>query len=198
MTLMQKSGVCKICTRSGRTDWHHIISQHHAIKTRQIHLLDNPNNVIEICRRCHNQTTASMVRKRLTRKYGRINSKPPRKRLTPQEKSVLKERKQKEEEKRIEESMQKIVARGGGLWIGKYRPSKAMEKFRQVHGGDVFGVEIENLYPPDHWLHSPERYSSSLSKRFERDWMWTLRGGAFPKSRLKRYSPEKIAKWMKN
>ena len=198
MTLMQKSGVCKICTRSGRTDWHHIISQHHAIKTGQTHLLDNPNNVIEICRRCHNQTTASMVRKRLTRKYGRINSKPPRKRLTPQEKMALKERKEKEEEKRIEDSMQKIVARGGGLWIGKYRPSRAMEKFRQIHGGDVFGVEIENLYPPDHWLHSPERYSSSLSKRFERDWMWTLRGGAFPKSRLKRYSPEKIAKWMKN
>ena len=198
MTLIQKSGICKICTRSGRTDWHHIISQHHAIKTGQTHLLDNPNNVIEICRRCHNQTTASMVRKRLTRKYGRINSKPPRKRLTPQEKRALKERKQKEEEKRIEESMQKIVARGGGLWIGKYRPSRAMEKFRQIHGGDVFGVEIENLYPPDHWLHSPERYSSSLSKRFERDWMWTLRGGAFPKSRLKRYSPEKIAKWMKS
>ena len=198
MTLMRKSGICKICKRSGRTDWHHIISQHHAIKTGQAHLLDNPDNVIEICRRCHNQTTASMVRKRLTRKYGRINSKPPRKRLTPQEKMALKERKEKEEEKRIEDSMQKIVARGGGLWIGKYRPSRAMEKFRQIHGGDVFGVEIENLYPPDHWLHSPERYSSSLSKRFERDWMWTLRGGAFPKSRLKRYSPEKIAKWMKN
>ena len=193
---MRKSGICKICKRSGRTDWHHIISQHHAIKTGQAHLLDNPDNVIEICRRCHNQTTASMVRKRLTRKYGRINSKPPRKRLTPQEKMALKERKEKEEEKRIEDSMQKIVARGGGLWIGKYRPSRAMEKFRQIHGGDVFGVEIENLYPPDHWLHSPERYSSSLSKRFERDWMWTLRGGAFPKSRLKRYSPEKIAKWM--
>ena len=196
MTLMQKSGICKICKRSGRTDWHHIISQHHAIKTGQAHLLDNPDNVIEICRRCHKQTTSYMVRKRLTRKYGRINSKPPRKRLTPQEKRALREKKQKEKGKRIEESMQKIVARGGGLWIGKYRPSKAMEKFRQVHGGDVFGVEIENLYPPDHWLHSPERYSSSLSKRFERDWMWTLRGGAFPKSRLKRYSPEKIAKWM--
>ena len=194
---MQKSGICKICERIGRTDWHHIISQHHAIKTGQTHLLDNPNNVIEICRRCHNQTTASMVRKRLTRKYGRITSGPPKKRLTPQEKRALRERKQKEKEKRIEESMRKIVARGGGLWIGKYRPSRAMEKFRQVHGGDVFGVEIENLYPPDHWLHSPERYSSSLSKRFERDWMWTLSGGAFPKSRLKRYSPEKIAKLMK-
>ena len=194
---MQKSGICKICERIGRTDWHHIISQHHAIKTGQTHLLDNPNNVIEICRKCHNQTTASMVRKRLTRKYGRITSGPPKKRLTPQEKRALRERKQKEKEKRIEESMRKIVARGGGLWIGKYRPSKAMEKFRQVHGGDVFGVEIENLYPPDHWLHSPERYSSSLSKRFERDWMWTLSGGAFPKSRLKRYSPEKIAKLMK-
>jgi hypothetical protein len=198
MALMRKSGICKICKRSGRTDWHHIISQHHAIKTGQTHLLDNPDNVIEICRRCHNQTTASMVRKRLTRKYGRITSGPPRKHLTPQEKRALREKKQKEKEKIIEESMRKIVARGGGLWIGKYRPSRAMEKFRQVHGGDVFGVEIENLYPPDHWLHSPERYSSSLSKRFERDWMWTLSGGAFPKSRLKRYSPEKIAKWMKN
>ncbi len=197
MTLMQKSGICKICTRSGRTDWHHIISQHHAIKTGQTHLLDNPNNVIEICRRCHNQTTASMVRKRLTRKYGRITSKPPRKRLTAQEKRALREKKQKEEEKRIEESMRKIVARGGGLWIGKYRPSRTMERFRRAHSGDVLGVEIENLYPPDHWLHSPERYSSSLSKRFERDWMWTLSGGAFPKSRLKRYSPEKIAKLMK-
>ena len=197
MTLMQKSGICKICKRSGRTDWHHIISQHHAIKTGQTHLLDNPDNVIEICRRCHNQTTASMVRKRLTRKYGRITSGPPRKRLTPQKKRALREKKQKEKEKRIEESMRKIVARGGGLWIGKYRPSRAMEKFRQVHGGDVLGVEIENLYPPDHWLHSPERYSGSLSKRFERDWMWTLSGGAIQKSRLKRYSPEKIAILMK-
>ena len=194
MTLMQKSGICKICKRSGRTDWHHIISQHHAIKTGQTHLLDNPDNVIEICRRCHNQTTASMVRKRLTRKYGRITSGPPRKRLTPQEKRALREKKQKEKEKIIEESMRKIVARGGGLWIGKYRPSRAMEKFRLVHGGDVFGVEIENLYPPDHWLHSPERYSSSLSKRFERDWIWTLSGGAIQKSRL---SPKKIAQRIK-
>ena len=197
MTLMQKSGICKICTRSGRTDWHHIISQHHAIKTRQTHLLDNPDNMIELCRKCHNQTTASMVRTRLTRKYGPINSRPSRKRLTPQEKRVLRERKQKEEEKIIEESMRKIVARGGGLWIGKYRPKTVMRQFRGVHDGNVLGVEIENLYPPDHWLHSPERYSSSLSKRFERDWMWTLRGGAFPKSRLERYSPEKIAKWMR-
>ena len=198
MALMQKSGICKICKRSGKTDWHHIISQHHAIKTRQTHLLDNPDNVIELCRKCHNQTTASMVRTRLTRKYGPINSRPSRKRLTPQEKRALRERKQKEEGKIIEDSMRKIVARGGGLWIGKYRPKTVMREFRGVHDGNVLGVEIENLYPPDHWLHSPERYSSSLSKRFERDWMWTLRGGAFPKSRLKRYSPEKIAKWMKN
>ena len=197
MTLMHKSGICKICKRSGRTDWHHIISQHHAIKTRQVHLLDNPDNVIELCRKCHNQTTASMVRKRLTRKHGPINSRPSRKRLTPQEKMAIREKTQREKVKRIEESMRKLAARGGGLWIGKYRPSRAMEKFRQIHGGDVLGVEIENLYPPDHWLHSPERYSSSLSKRFERDWMWTLNGGAFPKSRLKRYSPEKIAKLMK-
>ena len=197
MTLMHKSGICKICKRSGRTDWHHIISQHHAIKTRQVHLLDNPDNMIELCRKCHNQTTASMVRKRLTRKHGPINSGPSRKRLTPQEKMAIREKIQREKVKRIEESMRKLAARGGGLWIGKYRPSRAMEKFRQIHGGDVLGVEIENLYPPDHWLHSPERYSSSLSKRFERDWMRTLNGGAFPKSRLKRYSPEKIAKLMK-
>ena len=197
MTLMHKSGICKICKRSGRTDWHHIISQHHAMKTRQIHLLDNPDNVIELCRKCHNQTTASMVRKRLTRKHGPINTRPSKKRLTPQEKRAFREKKQREKVNRIEESMRKIVARGGGLWIGKYSSKQVMKEFRRIHGGDVLGIEIENLYPPDHWLHSPELYSSSLSKRFERDWMWTLNGGAFPKSRLKRYSPERVAKWMK-
>ena len=204
MVTLNKSGICKICKRSGRTDWHHIISQHHSIKTRQTHLLDNPGNVIELCRRCHNQTTASMVRKRLTRKYGRINSRPSRKRLTPQEKMAKREKKRKEEEKRIEDSMQKLVARGGGIWRSMSNPYKTMKRFRRIHteqsgdrqknAVDILGVEIDNLYPPDHWLHSPEQYSSSLSKRFERDWMWTLSGGAIQKSRL---SPKKIAKWMK-
>ena len=67
MALSKKTGICTICKRKGRTDWHHIISQHHAIRTGQKELLSDPNNVIELCRSCHDQTTASMVRKRLTR-----------------------------------------------------------------------------------------------------------------------------------
>jgi len=65
MGRIRKSGACKICEKRGYTEWHHIISRNHSIRTGQEHLLENPNNVIELCRVCHNQTTASMVRKRL-------------------------------------------------------------------------------------------------------------------------------------
>ena len=67
MVLGRKTGICTICKKKGKTDWHHIISQHHAKKTGRKDLISNPDNVVELCRSCHNQTTASMVRKRLMR-----------------------------------------------------------------------------------------------------------------------------------
>ena len=67
MVLGCKTGSCKICKKEGKTEWHHIISQHHAKKTGQNHLIYNPNNVVELCRKCHNQTTASKSRYRLTK-----------------------------------------------------------------------------------------------------------------------------------
>ena len=65
MVLPRKNRRCTICKKTGYTEWHHIISQSHARKTGQLELLDNPRNLVELCRRCHNQTTASMVRNRL-------------------------------------------------------------------------------------------------------------------------------------
>jgi len=192
MVVTHKSGICKICNRRGYTEWHHIISQHHSIKTRQTHLLDNPNNVIELCKRCHDQTTASMVRKRLTRRHGPIKTGKKRKRATPEEKRVAREKKKLARENKVDGSMQNIVTRDAGIWRRYSRPRTTIKRFRKIHGGDVIGVEMRNLYPPDHWLHSPEQFSSSLSKRFERDWLWTMTGGAVQKSKL---TPEKIAQW---
>ena len=63
MALPQKNLYCAICSRIGSTDYHHIISQHHARKTGQYSLINNPRNVVELCRQCHNQTTASLVRR---------------------------------------------------------------------------------------------------------------------------------------
>tara|TARA_B100001250_G_scaffold398974_1_gene407848 strand:+ start:1043 stop:1669 length:627 start_codon:yes stop_codon:yes gene_type:complete len=207
MTLLNKSGSCKICNRIGYTEWHHIISQHHSIKTGQRHLLKNPNNVIELCKKCHNQTTASMVRKRLTRKYGKITSRPRKKPLTAQEKRILREKKQLEEEKKIERSMEKLVARGAGVWLEKNDARRTIKRFRRLHllsrgrrlvnSLNVLGIEMIHLYPPDHWNHSPLDYSPSFSKRFERDWLWTLRGGAIQKSEIERYRSRHIARWMK-
>ena len=194
MVLTPKSGRCHICNCRGYTEWHHIISQHHSIKTRQTHLLDNPNNVVELCKRCHNQTTASMVRKRLTRIHGPINRGKKRKRATPEEKRLARERKRLAREKKVDDSMQNIVARDAGIWRRYSRPLSTIKKFRRIHGGNVIGVEMGNLYPPDHWLHSPEQFSSSLSKRFERDWLWTMTGGAVQKSK---FTPEKLARWRK-
>jgi len=58
----RKTGRCTICKTGGYTEWHHIISRYHAIKSGQDHLVDNPDNTVELCKLCHNQTTASMVR----------------------------------------------------------------------------------------------------------------------------------------
>ena len=65
MALGKKTGRCRICEKERKTEWHHIISQHHAKKTGQDHLIYNPNNVVELCKICHNQTTASKSRYRL-------------------------------------------------------------------------------------------------------------------------------------
>jgi len=74
MTLGIKTGRCRICEKEKKTEWHHIISQHHAKKTGQDHLIYNPNNVVELCKKCHNQTTASKCRYRF-KKEKEINQK---------------------------------------------------------------------------------------------------------------------------
>ena len=56
---LTKSGVCRICGKEGYTEWHHIISRGHAKKTGQMELITNPGNIVELCKSCHNQTTAS-------------------------------------------------------------------------------------------------------------------------------------------
>ena len=56
---LTKSGVCRICNFEGYTEWHHIISRGHAKKTGQKELITNPGNIVELCKSCHDQTTAS-------------------------------------------------------------------------------------------------------------------------------------------
>ena len=55
----RKARQCRICQERGYTEWHHIISQSHARKSNQHRLITNPGNVVELCKKCHNQTTAS-------------------------------------------------------------------------------------------------------------------------------------------
>jgi len=50
---------CRICKNTTKLDPHHIISQGHAKKTNQLDLITNQGNIVYICRKCHNQTTAS-------------------------------------------------------------------------------------------------------------------------------------------
>ena len=65
---MSKSGTCRICGFQGYTEWHHIISRGHAMKTNQDDLIENPGNVVELCKTCHDQTTASKSWKHFQRK----------------------------------------------------------------------------------------------------------------------------------
>ena len=67
----RKTGVCRICSRKGYTEWHHIISRGHAKKTGQHQLITSPGNVVELCKSCHDQTTASKSWYKLNKKRGR-------------------------------------------------------------------------------------------------------------------------------
>ena len=68
-----KQRECRICGLPGYTEWHHIISRGHAKKTNQLDLIDNPGNVVELCRGCHDQTTASKSRYILENKERKWN-----------------------------------------------------------------------------------------------------------------------------
>lgn len=68
-----KQRECRICGYSGYTEWHHIISRGHAKKTKQLDLIDNPGNVVELCKGCHDQTTASKSRYILENKEKKWN-----------------------------------------------------------------------------------------------------------------------------
>ena len=66
--MVRVKGTCRICGKNRMLDPHHIISQGHAKKIGQKGLISNPGNVVHICRKCHDQTTASMVRQHLEKK----------------------------------------------------------------------------------------------------------------------------------
>jgi DNA repair exonuclease SbcCD ATPase subunit len=60
-----KTGECKICGVTGYTEWHHIISQHRCREEGLEHLISARSNVIELCKACHDLTTASLLRKNM-------------------------------------------------------------------------------------------------------------------------------------
>ena len=191
-----KSGECSIggCSRNP-TDWHHIISQAQII-TRGLpeSMFTDPGNLQELCRYHHDMTTASLTRKRLTKKNGPYKAKP---RLTTDQRRELKQKK-KEEWKRKEEehfaniikpSLEKMFNRGAAnpkknRIINQYSKDKKwrrmMENPRSISSASMFEKTIENAYPPDHWLHDPEKYDEGFSIEFENggNIVWT-NGGWF-------------------
>ena len=67
-SLWVKTGICSICLEpapDGYTEWHHIISQHKCKKEGLLHLISARSNVVELCKACHDLTTASMLRTNL-------------------------------------------------------------------------------------------------------------------------------------
>ncbi|MFL2956529.1 MAG: HNH endonuclease [Candidatus Thalassarchaeaceae archaeon] len=209
MNLPKKSSSCTICKRRGYTEWHHIISQHHAIRTGQKNLLENPDNLIELCKVCHDQTTASMVRKRLLREGKQIVKQPTRRKVVRQNKNGRKvlqtkkesrqQRKEREREERlselerIEKSITNLELRGvfwGGAPYNKINQlinfldnvsseDELAEKWKRLLRG---GAGIKALYPKDHWMYDEQCFDKSLSADFEKEgFCWTINGGAWRK-----------------
>ena len=63
--LWVKQNSCEICGAEGYTEWHHIISQHKCRQEGLDHLITSRANVVELCQRCHDLTTASLLRKNM-------------------------------------------------------------------------------------------------------------------------------------
>jgi len=60
--MARKMGNCRICRKKRKLDPHHIISRGRAKKIGRKELITNPGNIVWLCRKCHNQTTASLAR----------------------------------------------------------------------------------------------------------------------------------------
>ena len=173
MALPKKSGICSICKKKGPTDWHHIISQAHAKKTKQFDLLDNPDNVTELCRKCHDQTTASMVRKRLT-KEGKSLSKTKKRTLKKVVNPQIKNNIKKDRERR---NKSKISLTRRSVWGLSSGDSPTRLKTRLNRSMRLKGTTLGSLYPSDHWLHDPKKYDSQKCRYFEQSgWKWTKDG----------------------
>jgi|TARA_B100000085_G_C18536741_1_gene510322 predicted nucleic acid-binding Zn-ribbon protein len=74
--LWVKTGICSICLEApedGYTEWHHIISQHKCKKEGLLHLISARSNVVELCKACHDLTTASMLRTNLEGATSRVS-----------------------------------------------------------------------------------------------------------------------------
>tara|TARA_R110000751_G_scaffold228415_1_gene330054 strand:+ start:6502 stop:6987 length:486 start_codon:yes stop_codon:yes gene_type:complete len=63
--LWVKKSSCEICDAKGYTEWHHIISQNKCRQEGLDYLITSRSNVIELCQRCHDLTTASLLRKNM-------------------------------------------------------------------------------------------------------------------------------------
>jgi 5-methylcytosine-specific restriction endonuclease McrA len=73
-----KTGYCTVCGGNGEdgdgyTEWHHIISQHKCKKEGLTHLISARSNVVELCKPCHDLTTASMLRTNLENSTSRVS-----------------------------------------------------------------------------------------------------------------------------
>ena len=76
-SLCVKTGNCSICLErapEGYTEWHHIISQHKCKKEGLLHLISARSNVVELCKACHDLTTASMLRTNLEGSTQKVSS----------------------------------------------------------------------------------------------------------------------------
>ena len=181
-----KTGGCSIsgCKRTP-TEWHHIISQAQIIRRRMPEsMFTDPGNLQELCRYHHNMTTASMDRKRLTKKHGPLGKRKPR--MTEDERNAAKkkakEKKQKEKmaflKDVIEPSLDAMHSRGAASLAKNRRPQKkTWDRWTEMTEWE--GFPIERAYPPDHWLHDPEQYIEDLSLEIEAEGsnVWCKGGG---------------------
>tara|TARA_Y100000589_G_scaffold327934_1_gene370859 strand:- start:2189 stop:2626 length:438 start_codon:yes stop_codon:yes gene_type:complete len=69
------TGICKICSRKGKTEIHHIISQSVISRIERPDLLTNPGNLVELCKECHKLTDSHVYRRWIKGQNPKIETK---------------------------------------------------------------------------------------------------------------------------
>tara|TARA_B000000441_G_C21701238_1_gene326077 strand:- start:43 stop:1017 length:975 start_codon:yes stop_codon:yes gene_type:complete len=170
MVLTKKTGICTICKKEGKTEWHHIISQAKIKRIKpneygaDLDLMRNRGNLIELCLHCHELTDSHI--------YWRFHRSQDKKNKINYNKSRRKSSKRKKFSRRGGNQCSHVFQSGSrkGRRCGQKNRKIKQGGFCYYHKEKSSIIEIKHSPSPNQksWLNDSERKIREKARREER------------------------------